>query len=81
MYLLYLFYNQSVPLQQWIKCILLGALSLPLGCVMRLLPVTDAESDFAGTYVCVVCVCMYVCVYVCMYVFVVCGVWYMVYCM
>ena len=32
---------------QWIKCILLGALSLPLGGVMRLIPVQDSASDFA----------------------------------
>lgn len=32
---------------QWYKCILLGALSLPLGGLMRLIPVRDAESDFA----------------------------------
>jgi calcium-translocating P-type ATPase len=32
---------------QWIKCILLGALSLPLGGVMRLIPVSDSASDFA----------------------------------
>ena len=32
---------------QWVKCILLGALSLPLGGVMRLIPVADAKSDFA----------------------------------
>ena len=32
---------------QWIKCILLGSLSLPLGGIMRLLPVRDSASDFA----------------------------------
>jgi P-type Ca2+ transporter type 2C len=32
---------------QWVKCVLLGALSLPLGGFMRLIPVQDSESDFA----------------------------------
>jgi magnesium-transporting ATPase (P-type) len=32
---------------QWIKCVLLGALSLPLGGVMRLIPVSDSTTDFA----------------------------------
>ena len=34
--------------EQWIKCILLGALSLPLGGLMRLLPVQDSQHDFAS---------------------------------
>jgi hypothetical protein len=33
--------------EQWIKCILLGALSLPLGGLMRLIPVRDRTSDLA----------------------------------
>ena len=38
-----------VPLdnEQWIKCILLGALSLPVGGLMRILPVRESKSDFA----------------------------------
>lgn len=32
---------------QWIKCILLGGLSLPLGGLMRLIPVDDDAKDFA----------------------------------
>jgi len=32
---------------QWIKCIVLGSLSLPLGGLMRLIPVFDSESDYA----------------------------------
>lgn len=32
---------------QWIKCITLGALSLPLGGLMRLIPVADSLNDFA----------------------------------
>jgi hypothetical protein len=32
---------------QWVKCILLGALSLPVGGLMRLIPAWDSESDFA----------------------------------
>lgn len=40
---------RTVPLsaQQWQKCITLGALSLPLGGLMRLLPVADSEDNFA----------------------------------
>jgi len=33
--------------EQWIKCVLLGALSLPVGGVMRLIPVSDSTKDFA----------------------------------
>lgn len=33
--------------EQWVKCVLLGALSLPLGGLMRLFPVTDRLSDYA----------------------------------
>lgn len=32
---------------QWLKCVLLGSLSLPIGGLMRLIPVRDRESDFA----------------------------------
>ena len=32
---------------QWIKCILLGSLSLPLGGIMRLLPLANSASDYA----------------------------------
>jgi Ca2+-transporting ATPase len=32
---------------QWYKCILLGALSLPVGGLMRLIPCQDSESDYA----------------------------------
>ena len=40
---------KTTPLdpEQWIKCILLGSLSLPLGGLMRLIPVKDRESDFS----------------------------------
>lgn len=37
----------SLNPEQWIKCVLLGALSLPLGGFMRLIPVTDSASDLA----------------------------------
>jgi hypothetical protein len=30
-----------------LKCIVLGALSLPLGGLMRLIPVSDSDTDFA----------------------------------
>lgn len=33
--------------EQWIKCILLGALSLPLGGLMRFIPVQDSGNDIA----------------------------------
>jgi hypothetical protein len=33
--------------EQWIKCILLGSLSLPVGGLMRLLPVSESGKDFA----------------------------------
>jgi magnesium-transporting ATPase (P-type) len=32
---------------QWLKCVVLGALSLPVGGLMRLIPVKDSTSDFA----------------------------------
>jgi hypothetical protein len=40
---------RTTPLtqEQWIKCVLLGSLSLPLGGLMRLIPVADSDSDFA----------------------------------
>lgn len=40
---------KTVPLEfsQWIKCILLGSLSLPVGGFMRLIPVSESRSDFA----------------------------------
>jgi calcium-translocating P-type ATPase len=39
-----------VPLteDQWIKCVLLGSLSLPLGGLMRLIPVAENKRDFAA---------------------------------
>lgn len=41
---------RTVPLDadQWVKCILLGALSLPLGGLMRLIPVRESRADFAA---------------------------------
>lgn len=33
---------------QWVKCVLLGALTLPVGGLMRFIPIKDAESDFAS---------------------------------
>lgn len=41
---------RTVPLnqEQWIKCILLGALSLPMGGLMRLIPVRENDNDFAA---------------------------------
>jgi P-type Ca2+ transporter type 2C len=40
---------RTVPLtmDHWQKCILLGAMSLPIGGLMRLIPVKENESDFA----------------------------------
>lgn len=40
---------KTTPLNQdqWIRCIVLGALSLPLGGLMRLIPVKERDSDFA----------------------------------
>jgi len=40
---------RTAPLNgdQWLKCILLGSLSLPVGGLMRLIPVKDRESDYA----------------------------------
>mmetsp|Transcript_14213 Transcript_14213/g.23654 ORF Transcript_14213/g.23654 Transcript_14213/m.23654 type:complete len:1068 (-) Transcript_14213:64-3267(-) len=37
----------SLTADQWYKCVLLGALSLPLGGLMRLVPVPDSANDFA----------------------------------
>lgn len=37
----------SLTHDQWLKCVLLGALSLPVGGIMRLIPVTDRATDFA----------------------------------
>ena len=34
--------------EQWVKCVLLGSLSLPLGALMRFIPVADRLSDFAS---------------------------------
>ncbi len=41
---------KTAPLtnDQWFKCISLGALSLPVGAIMRLFPISDSESDFAS---------------------------------
>ena len=40
---------KTVPLnyEQWVKCVLLGAMSLPLGGFMRLIPVSENMSDYA----------------------------------
>lgn len=40
---------KTAPLtqDQWLKCISLGALSLPVGAIMRLFPINDSEQDFA----------------------------------
>jgi Ca2+-transporting ATPase len=40
---------RTVPLEafQWRKCIILGALSLPVGGLMRLFPVQNSQEDFA----------------------------------
>jgi magnesium-transporting ATPase (P-type) len=40
---------RTAPLSgdQWMKCICLGALSLPLGGLMRLIPVSESIEDFA----------------------------------
>jgi magnesium-transporting ATPase (P-type) len=40
---------KTAPLtpDQWMKCISLGALSLPVGAIMRLFPISDSEKDFA----------------------------------
>ena len=32
---------------QWIKCILLSSLTLPIGGLMRLVPIDDSETDYA----------------------------------
>jgi len=37
----------SLTTEQWVKCILLGSLSLPLGALMRFIPVSDSASDYA----------------------------------
>jgi len=37
----------SLTHDQWLKSFLLGALTLPLGGLMRLIPVEDSESDYA----------------------------------
>lgn len=39
--------TSSLSEEQWIKCILLGSVSLTLGGFMRLVPVKDSDSDFA----------------------------------
>ena len=41
---------RTVPLshEQWGKCILLGALSLPVGGLMRIIPVRENDNDFAA---------------------------------
>lgn len=41
---------RTAPLtaDHWVKCISLGALSLPLGGLMRCIPVVDRESDYAA---------------------------------
>jgi len=41
---------RTAPLtnDQWVKSVLLGALSLPLGGLMRLIPVQDSDKDFAA---------------------------------
>jgi hypothetical protein len=37
----------SLSTTAWYKCVLLGSLSLPVGILMRLLPIPNARSDFA----------------------------------
>lgn len=37
----------SLTQDQWVKCVLLGSLSLPLGGLMRLIPVPENKKDFA----------------------------------
>jgi hypothetical protein len=39
--------TKALDYDQWQKCVLLGSLSLPLGGLMRWIPVTDSSSDFA----------------------------------
>jgi hypothetical protein len=39
--------TSGLTLDQWIKCILLGSMSLPLGGLMRLIPIKDSPEDFA----------------------------------
>jgi len=43
-------YTQTVPLteDEWASTVFLGALSIPLGFFMRLIPVKERESSFAG---------------------------------
>jgi hypothetical protein len=36
-----------LPLEDWKRCVLMAALSLPLGGLMRLLPVSENEANFA----------------------------------
>lgn len=40
---------KTVPLtaDQWYRCILLGSISIPVGGLMRLIPVRDSEADYA----------------------------------
>ena len=38
----------SLDTSHWVKCILLGAMSLPIGGLMRFIPCEDSESDFAA---------------------------------
>jgi len=37
----------SLSSDQWLKCFLLSSLTLPIGGLMRLVPVRDNESDYA----------------------------------
>lgn len=39
--------TQGLDQAQWIKCAILGSLSLPLGLLMRFIPVIENDSDFA----------------------------------
>jgi len=38
----------SLSSEQWTKCVLLGSLSLPLGALMRFIPIKDSNCDFAA---------------------------------
>lgn len=38
----------SLTQEQWLKCVLLGAMSLPVGGLMRFIPAYDSQKDFAA---------------------------------
>jgi len=43
------FKTTSLDADQWMKSVLLASLTLPMGCVMRLLPISEGEDSFATT--------------------------------